>query len=63
MTEVLCCIRSCTYREDDHCRLNIIKIDGNSVAGDMNETLWASFALRGDARAEAGQATAAPRGR
>ncbi len=61
MTEVLCCIRSCTHWEDDHCRLNVIKVDGNSVARDMNETLCASFALRGDARAEAGQVTATRR--
>lgn len=56
MTEVLCAIASCTHWEDDHCRLSVLKIDGNAVTRDMNETCCASFAPRGEERANAGEA-------
>lgn len=56
MTEVLCGIESCTHWEDAHCRLNLLKIDGNAITNDMNETCCASFAPRGDEDADAGVA-------
>lgn len=58
MTEVLCGIRSCTHWEDEHCRLSLLKIDGNAAAEEMNETLCASFAYRREKEANAGSVAA-----
>lgn len=60
MTEVLCTIKNCTHWEDEHCRLNVIKVDGNAEAARNKETLCASFAARDDVAAEAGAVDASP---